>query len=264
MPYRLCSVLLILFISIFFVIFHPAYANECKDVAKVEDNRKLSLDYAKDVFSTYHMDRSNIDRSMEIANKIVDNDPGNVEALIFLSRVWLTYGYVTERTKEGKIRAFEQGMEIAISAIGIEPENPDAHFFYVANLALMGQNKGIFNSLFMLPEIKGVLDRILELDPNHVYALGMQGALYYYLPGILGGDMQISEIYLRRALFSDPHLSSAKLYLAMNLKKQKRYDEAIVLLNELISEKDPSFYPDWYLNRNFAVILRSRIQKQRK
>ena len=128
----------------------------------------------------------------------------------------------------------------------------------------MGQNKGIFNSLFMLPEIKGVLDRILELDPNHVYALGMQGALYYYLPGILGGDMQISEIYLRRALFSDPHLSSAKLYLAMNLKKQKRYDEAIVLLNELISEKDPSFYPDWYLNRNFAVILRSRIQKQKK
>ncbi len=116
----------------------------------------------------------------------------------------------------------------------------------------------------MLPEIRRELDTIIELDPNHCYGLGMQGALYYYLPSILGGDMKISEIYLRRALFSDPNLSSAKLYLAMNLQKQERYDEAVEVLNELIADKSPSFYPDWYLNRNFAVILRSQIQKEKK
>ena len=259
---RLRSVLPIFLLSIF-LTYHFAYADNAADVP-VQDKQELSLDYAEEVLSTYHQNRSNIDRSMEITKKIVDADPDNVEALIFLSRVWLTYGYVVERDKENKIRAFETGKDIAQRAIELAPDSPDAHFFYVANLALVGENKGVFNSLFMLPEIRKELDTILELDPNHCYGLGMQGALYYYLPGILGGDMKISEIYLRRALFSDPNLSSAKLYLAMNLNKQERYDEAIEVLNELIAEKNPTFYPDWYLNRNYAVILRSQIQKEMK
>lgn len=253
---------LILFLVLF--IFALSEFTYSEDVAKAQTQKEPTLEDAREVLATYHKNRLSIDRSMEITSSIVDNDPNNVDALIFLSRVWLTYGYVTERTKEGRIRSFEKGVEIAERAIEISPNNPDAHFFYVANLALVGQTKGIFNSLFMLPEVRAKLDHILELDPNHTYGLGMQGTLYYYLPSILGGDMKISEIYLRRALFNDPHLSSAKLYLAMNLKKQKRYDEAVEVLNELISEKDPTFYPDWYLNKNYAVILRSQIQKENK
>ena len=260
---RLSSSLLIFFVAVLLITQH-AYSDLDADTAKVEDKQELSIEYAEEILSTYHKNRSNIDKSMEITKKIVEVDPDNVEALIFLSRIWLTYGYVVERNKEDKIRAFETGKDIAERAIEISPDNPDARFFYVANLALVGENKGVFNSLFMLPEIRRELDKILELDPNHCYGLGMQGALYYYLPGILGGDMKISEIYLRRALFSDPNLSSAKLYLAMNLNKQERYDEAIEVLNELIADKNPSFYPDWYLNRNYAVILRSKIQKESK
>ena len=228
------------------------------------EQKDLTIDDAREILSKYHTNRLNIDRSLEITKGIVDKDPNNVEALIFLSRVWLTYGYVRERTKEGRISSFENGKEIAELAIELAPKNPDAHFFYVANLALVGENKGVFNSLFMLPEIRRTLDKILELDPNHCYGLGMQGALYYYLPGILGGDMQISEIYLRRALFSDPHLSSAKLYLAMNLRKQERYDEALQVIEELINDKEPNFYPDWYLNRNFALRLKAVIQDESK
>ncbi len=234
------------------------------DYASNTEQKNLSLDDAREILSTYHQNILNIDRSLEITKGIVDRDSNNIEALIFLSRVWLTYGYVRERTKEGKISSYENGKEIAERAIEIDPSNPDAHFFYVANLALVGENKGVFNSLFMLPEIRRTLDKILELNPNHCYGLGMQGALYYYLPGILGGDMKISEIYLRRALFNDPHLSSAKLYLAMNLRKQERYDEAVQVLEELINDKEPHFYPDWYLNRNYALHLRAKIQKESK
>ncbi len=252
----------IVFAFLVIALYAPSiHALENVSDASEED---LTLEDAREILSKYHANRLNIDRSLEITKGIVDQDPGNVEALIFLSRVWLTYGYVRERTTEGKIQSFENGKEIAELAIKIDPSNPDAHFFYVANLALVGENKGIINSLFMLPEIRRTLDKILELDPNHCYGLGMQGALYYYLPGILGGDMKISEIYLRRALFSDPHLSSAKLYLAMNLRKQERYDEAMQVLEELINDKEPHFYPDWYLNRNYAVHLKSKIQNEIK
>jgi lipoprotein NlpI len=116
----------------------------------------------------------------------------------------------------------------------------------------------------MLPKIRRELDLILELDPNHAYALGMNGALYLFLPGILGGDVGISEIYMRRALSLNPHMSSAKLYLAMNLRKQKRYDEAIEVLLDLVRDKEPAFYPDWYLNRKYAIVLISRIRQEKR
>ncbi|MEM7009298.1 MAG: hypothetical protein AAF462_09225 [Thermodesulfobacteriota bacterium] len=255
--------LLIITFSLFFAP-QVSYAIDSPNITSPSPSGQFSVEDARAVLSTYHRNRLNIDRAMEITDDIIEKDPNNIEALIFLSRVWLTYGYVRERTKEGKIKAFETGREIAKRAIEIEPDNPDAHFFYVANLALVGETKGVLNSLFMLPEIRRELDTILELDPNHCYGLGMQGALYLFLPSILGGDNKVSEIYLRRALFVDPHLSSAKLYLAMNLRKQKRYNEAIAVLQDLINDKEPAFYPDWYLNKRFALNLMAKIEEEQK
>lgn len=220
------------------------------------------LDSAWEVLALYHRDPTNIDKTIEMLEEKLTQEPDNVDALLLLSRTWLTYGYVKARNKEDLIRVFKNGTGAAEKAVELDPQNPDAHFYYVANLASLGDAKGLFNSLFMLPEVRRELDLILELDPNHENGLAMQGALFYYLPGILGGDMKISEIYIRRALSVDPHLSSAKFYLAMNLKKQKRYEEAITELRELIKDKDPTFYPDWHLNRKYALQLISRINKE--
>lgn len=217
---------------------------------------------AKTALINYHKDSKCIDDSIEILKTIIKEQPDNIEALNFLSRVWLTYGYAKARTKEDMVFAFGNGVEVAKKGIEIAPDNPDAHFFYVANLASLGNAKGVFNSLFMLPEIRRELELILELDPNHTYGLAMNGALYSYLPGILGGDTKIADIYIRRALSIDPNMSSARLYLARNLMKQKKYDEAVEVLMDLVNEKEPSFYPDWYLNSKYAVILISQIREK--
>lgn len=226
------------------------------------DPSQNGLERAWETLALYHRDPSKIDETIKLLEEKLAREPDNVDALLLLSRTWLTYGYVKARSKEELIRVFQNGASAGEKAIELEPDNPDAHFFYVANLASLGDAKGLFNSLFMLPEVRRELDLILELDPNHENGLAMQGALFYYLPGILGGDMQISEIYIRRALSVDPHLSSAKLYLAMNLKKQKRFEEALNELHELVKDNDPTFYPDWYLNRKYALIMISRINKE--
>ncbi len=213
------------------------------------------LDDVLAVLSDYHKDTDLIDRSIGMVEDILIAEPKNIDALIFSSRLWLTYGYAKAHSREDMIRSFEKGKNYGIRAMKLAPSNPDGHFFYIANMASLGDVKGVFNSLFMLPEIRRELDLILELDPNHVYGLAMQGALYYYLPGILGGDTQISEIYLTRALSLDPHLSSARLYMAMNLMKKKQYEEAMDQLLVLVRDKEPTFYPDWYLNRKFALSL---------
>lgn len=221
-----------------------------------------TLDDAWKVFGSYNENYGRIDETVAMTEEILKRDPDNVPALIFLSRVWLTYGYVKARTKGDLIRVFENGKEAAKKAIEIDPRNADAHFFYVANLASLGDTKGLFNSLFMLPEVRRELETVLELDPGNVNGLAMTGALYLYLPSILGGDLHISEVYLKRSISLNPHVSSAGLYLAVNLKRQKKYDEALEVLKGILDDRKPEFYPDWVENRKYAYAMMRRIERE--
>lgn len=221
-----------------------------------------TLEGAWELFGAYHEDTGRIDEAIALAEGVLKRDPDNAAALVFLSRAWLTYGYVKARTREELIRAFENGMNAAEKAVKIEPVSADAHFFYVANLASLGDTKGLFNSLFMLPEVRKELETVLELDPDHVNGLAMTGALYLYLPSLLGGDLHISEVYLKRSVSIDPHVSSAGLYLAANLMRQKKYGEAAEVLNGILNDRNPSFYPDWVENRKYAYMMMRRIKQE--
>jgi tetratricopeptide (TPR) repeat protein len=62
----------------------------------------------------------------------------------------------------------------------------------------------------------------------------------------------------------DPHTSSTKIYLGINLKRQKRYDEAKEVFREIIVEKNPKVYPDWYINRRWARWWITRLNEEIK
>jgi len=260
MAHKSYAVLLIMLLSV--VISSESYTE--MTVPPSSSQEKIpSVNDVKVLLQNYYKNSKCIDESIEILRALIKDQPNNVEAINFLSRVWLTYGYAKARTKEDMIMAFQNGVDAAKKALEIDPDNPDSHFFYVANLASLGDVKGVFNSLFMLPEIRRELDRILEIDPNHAFGLAMNGVLYSYLPSILGGDTHIADIYIRRSLKIMPNVSSTRLYLARNLRKQKKYDEAIEVLRELVNEKEPYFYPDWYLNRKYAIYLISQIRREK-
>jgi tetratricopeptide (TPR) repeat protein len=223
-----------------------------------------NLEKAKSVFLNYYKNPMILNETIGILEGVLKQNPGDVDTLIFLSRVWLTYGFVKAENKEERIFAFRNGKEIAQKAIDIAPNNPDAHFFFVANLSTLGQTQGILKSLFMLPRVRKEIDTILTLDPDHAYGIAMQGLLFTYLPPILGGDLKIGESYLRRSVMLDPHTSSTKIYLGINLKKQKRYDEAKEVFKEIIDEKNPKVYPDWYMNQRWARWWIARLNKKIK
>jgi tetratricopeptide (TPR) repeat protein len=223
-----------------------------------------TLEKAKSIFLNYHKNPMILDETIGILEGVLKQNPSDIDTLIFLSRVWLTYGFVKATNKEERISAFRNGKEIAQKAIDISPNNPDAHFYFVVNLSTLGQSQGILNSLFMLPRVRKEIDTILELDPDHAYGIAMQGLLFTYLPSILGGDLKIGESYLRRSLMLDPHTSSTKIYLGINLNRQKRYDEAKEVFREIIVEKNPKVYPDWYINRRWARWWIARLNEETK
>src|SRR5574341_287034 len=223
---------------------------------------KTKLEKAKVIYFNYYKDSMNLDTSIKILDEVLEFDPKNLQAMIFLSRVWLTYGYTKAPNDEEKIRVFKNGMDVAKKAIQLSPNNPDAHFFYVANLGSWGASHGVLKSLFFLFVIRREVERILELDPDHIYGLGMTGLLYYTLPSFSGGDLHISEIYLRRALRLDPNLTILKIHLAKTLMKQDKYDEATIMLKEVIEEDNPSDHADWHINKEIAKNMLAKIENK--
>jgi len=260
---RFFLILALIFISPIY-LHNSIYASDLVSISSNEDSN-ASLKHARSIFLEYHKDSMNLDRSMGILEQILEENPTDTEALIFLSRIWLTYGYAKAPNREERIKAYKNGEEIAKKAVGLEPENPDAHFFYVANLASLGNTQGIIKSLFMLPRVRREIDTVLELDPDHAYGLAIQGTLFTYLPGILGGDLRLGETYLRMSVRQDPRTSSTKIYLGRNLMRQIRYDDAIGVFKEIIEEKNPRVYADWYLNRRWARYWMAKsIEKREK
>jgi tetratricopeptide (TPR) repeat protein len=255
----------ILLLLLFSLLLHSNQSFTKEFVSLPSDTQSNpNLEKAKFIFLNYHKNPMLLDETIKILEGIASQNPTDVDTLIFLSRVWLTYGFVNAKNREERIIAFRNGKEIAQKAIDISPNNPDAHFFFVANLSTLGQVQGILNSLFMLPHVRKEIDTILELDPHHAYGIAMQGLLFTYLPPILGGDLKIGESYLRQSVALDPHTSSTKLYLGTNLKMQKRYDEAKKVFKEIIDEKNPKVYPDWYINRRWARWWIARLNEETK
>src|SRR5919108_220681 len=129
------AIFLLTLISVYLCTFMwGAVASE--RLAPTAPNGKLQR--AKDKFLDYHKDTTNLDRTIMILQNALEIDPQHLEAMLLLSRAWLTYGYVKAPGDKEQIKAYKNGMDIAEKAVKILPKNPDAHFYYAANMAAMG------------------------------------------------------------------------------------------------------------------------------
>jgi len=245
-----------------FLTFASIAAQPLNSIPEPNSKIKSQIADARHIYQNHHRESINLNGSTDILEKIIDQDPYNLEALLLLSRVYLTYGHTEATIKDQKIGSFKKGTEIGKKAIELAPDNPDAHFIYVANMASLGKEKGILKSLFMVRKIRNEVELILKLNPNHVEGTAMNGVLFYSLPAFMGGDIHISQVYLRKAIMLDPHLTTTKIYLAKNLMKQEKYDDAKRTLQEVINEKKPTVYSDWYFNRETARKMIEKIEKK--
>ncbi len=205
------------------------------------------IDHAVELYDTRHLDGANLDTSAAILESIVEDNPKNVRALYELSKVCFFLGDRAEE-KDVKLKYFNRGRDYGESAIEVDDEIPEAHFWYMVNVGRVGQTKGVLNSLVLVPTVRKEIEAVLELDPKHTGALDAQAMLYYELPGLLGGNLNKSIESLNKGIALDSNYTLLYVDMAKVYIKKKEYEKARWFLNRAIAITEPTYEADHVLD----------------
>jgi tetratricopeptide (TPR) repeat protein len=131
-------------------------------------------------------------------------------------------------------KAFEDGLQAGKIAARLEPNKPEGHFWYGANLGEQAKKNYLTVGIKAIDEIRATMNRVIEIDPAY-----QSGSAYVALAqvelkaGLLGGGKSEKAVeYLEKALQiskENPyvHLYLGEAYLAVNrdadAKKQLEY-----------------------------------------
>ncbi len=187
-----------------------------------------------------------------------ETDPENLESILnqlmaaeeagktsgvttsYISQIWYWKG---EASSPGqKLFCYEKGVLFGKKAVTSNPEEAMAHFWLGTNLGLMGQEKGILSSLFLLPEIESHLRKSLALDESYFYGAPHRamGWLLHSIPPwpLSSGDNKKAMYHLEKALsfgneFPMNYLYAGEIYISLGKKK-----EAKEILTQLVDRPD--------------------------
>lgn len=194
----------------------------------------------------YHENPARLDQVRAGLEEALKTD-SHVKNLIALARVSFIWGDVRASTDEEKLKAYDRGREVAQRAMELEPRNALAHFWFATNSGRWGQTKGVMRSLFLLPTIKREIQTVIDLDPKYTGVYALAGNVYYVVPTLVGGDLDLSEEMFRKGLALDPKFTSMRVGLAKTLIKKNRAADARRELQAVLDERAPTNPAEWTL-----------------
>jgi len=157
------------------------------------------------------------------------------------------YWLGTRGVPDERRAVLERGVKAGESAARFEPNRPEGHFWFAANMGILAQSFGTSQGLKYRSRIKEELERVLAIDPGWQdgSADAALGQWYFKVPRLLGGSRSKAEEHLRRALMYDPNSRLALSELADVVAAGGRRDEAIAILRQLIAAPvDPDWAPE--------------------
>ena len=157
------------------------------------------------------------------------------------ARYWLGTNGLPEAERKA---ALEAGMAAARTAIAIDPQRPDGHFWLAANMGALAESFGMRQGIKYRGQIKDALVMTLKLDPAFLDGSADRalGRWYYKVPGLFGGSNKRSEEHLRKSLTYNPNSVISHVFLGDTLADMGRKDEA---RKEYQAAIDAPFDPDW-------------------
>lgn len=221
------------------------------------------LQQASDLVRKHRNTRGNLKEAIALfdANISSSDIPKKQRVKMYcgLARAQLRYGDLLKSKKE-KLAAFNAGLKAAEEASKISGGDADALFWEAANMAKIGNTKGILNAAASVGDLMEKLKRVLKLDPNHHYARDTLAQVYAAVPGLLGGDDDKAEALFQEVIRRDPHFTPAKVSYARFLIEDGREESALRYLREVRDEKNATRIWDWKkFNRPSAKALLKKL-----
>ena len=184
-------------------------------------------------------------KAAEIWDARLRENPKDFAAAAKLTR---TYYWLGRHAPEGERRALlERGIAAGRSAVAIEPNRPEGHFWIAANMGGLAESFGLRQGLKYRGEIRDELMTVLRLDPAFQQGSGDRalGRWYYKVPGLFGGSNAKAEEHLRKSLTYSPGNTASLYFLAEVLIATRRGAEAQAVLEKLIaSPGEPGWAPE--------------------
>ncbi|HYM26056.1 MAG TPA: TRAP transporter TatT component family protein [Vicinamibacterales bacterium] len=148
--------------------------------------------------------------------------------------------------QSGRRAALERGISAGETAIRLNPQRPEGHYWLAADMGRLAETEGMWQGIKYRGRIRSELERVVAIDPAWSGGAGDEalGEWYATVPRLFGGSDADAEAHLRRALDSDGHNLSALVFLGEFLLDRHRATEADGLLRRALSADSD---PEWQL-----------------
>lgn len=191
-------------------------------------------------------------------------DPANYEAAWKLSKFNYYLATHTDDTKE-RDNAFRDGVAAGKTAVQLQNDKPDGHFWLGANYGAAAEQSSI-EGLATVGDIKSEMETVLRLDEGYQdgSAYMVLGLVYLNAPGIVGGDPKKAVEEMEKGLrFGEPN-AFLHLHLAEAYRKVGRNDDARRELKKILSmTPDPNYLPEYKEASADAQKLLDQIDQQK-
>ena len=211
----------------------PALADAAADLKKADALYQQRGDLAK------------AKEAAKLYEQALAADPKSEEAAWKLTRTLYYIG--SNSPKEQKEAIYTQAVEAAKKAVAINPKSVPGHFWLGVAYGVYGSVKGVMKSLSLIEPIKKEMAFVIENDPDYEAggAYRVLGRLYFKVPGLFGGDNDLTVENLEVAVKKGPQRYLNHIYLAEVLLDEGEDDKAKKLLELVVTgPTEPGFEPE--------------------
>ncbi len=144
-------------------------------------------------------------------------------------------------------KAFEDGKNAGKVAARMEPNKPEGHFWFGANLGEQSNRSPIAVGVKSVGEIREAMNKVIEIQPDFelASAYGVLGQLELGTR-LMGGDVAKAVEYLEKAVQLEKNNGDVRINLAEAYIAQKKDAEAKKQLEYVIQMKPhPEYIPEF-------------------
>ncbi len=226
-------------------------ATACDEGTRNESPPTDTASAAGDIASADQMygqreDLMQLRRGIVSLRQALTKDPGNYDAAWKLSK--FNY-YLATHTEDSNERdaAFKAGISAGKTAVQLQNEKPDGHFWLGANYGGAAEQSTI-QGLATVNDIRNEMQTVLRLNEGYQdgSAYMVLGLVYLNAPSIVGGDPKKAVEEMEKGLrFGEPN-AFLHLHLAEAYKKVGRNDDARKEIKKIQSmTPDPNYQPEY-------------------